>query len=88
MRQIKLTGTISSDHKLSVDVPPDVPVGTAEVIVRVSDSPKAEKPNDLASFMDWLDKQPRCTRSKEEIDRYLEEERNSWERNDVRDLPR
>lgn len=43
--------------------------------------------NDLKSFAEWLDQQPRYTRSKEEIDRYLEEERNSWERDDVRNLP-
>lgn len=88
MRAIKLTANIGDDHRLNVQLPNDVPPGIAEVILLFSANESVNNLNDLKSFTEWLDQQPRYTRSKEEIDRYLEEERNSWERDDVRNLPR
>ena len=80
MHQIKLLGTINSDHKLSADVPPDLPAGPAEIIILVPDVEKRTPPDDLDSFLEWLDQQPRYTRSKEELDQYLAAGRESWER--------
>lgn len=88
MRAIKLTANIGDDHRLNVQLPDDVPPGIAEVILLFPVNASINNLNDLQSFMEWLDQQPRYTRSKEEIDRYLEEERNSWERDDVHDLSR
>jgi hypothetical protein len=65
-----------------------VPSGVAEVIVLVNEQPAARKPRSLQEFMENLRETDIPRRSKEEIDRYLEEERNSWECGDVRDLPR
>lgn len=79
MRAIKLTAQISPEHTLNLQLPPDVPPVMAEVIVLVPVAEASDKPDDLQAFMEWLDRQPRHTRSKEEIDRQIEEERNSWE---------
>lgn len=79
MRAIKLPALISAEHTLSLQLPADVPPGIAEVIVLVPVPESVNKPDDLQAFMKWLDQQPRYIRSKEEIDRYIEEERDSWE---------
>lgn len=88
MRAIKLIAHIGDDHALNLRLPTDVPVGMAEVIVLYPETPTVGKPKSLQEFMQHLQKTDIPRRTKEEIDRYLEEERNSWERDDVRDLPR
>ena len=88
MRQIKLIGTIGSDHKLSADMPSDVPAGPAEIIVLVRDRPVIGRSKSLSEFITRLHKADIPRRSKEEIDRCIEQERDSWEWDDSRDLPR
>jgi hypothetical protein len=73
MRAIKLHAQISAEHTLNLQLPADVPPGMAEVIVLVPVPEPVNKPDDLQAFMEWLDQQPRHIRSKEEIDRYIEE---------------
>ena len=80
MRAIKLTAQISTEHTLNLQLPADVSPGLAEVIVFLPATEQpVRKPDDFHVFMEWLDQQPRHIRSKEEIDRYIEEERDSWE---------
>ena len=80
MRAIKLIAHISDDHALNLRLPSDVAAGMAEVIVLLPTvEPSAKNPDDFDAFMQWLDCQPRQIRIKEEIDRRIEEERNSWE---------
>lgn len=88
MRAIKLTANIGDNHRLNVQLPNDVPLGMAEVILLFSTNEAVNNHDDLNSFMEWLDQQPRYTRSKEEIDCCIEEERNSWEHDNARDLSR
>ncbi len=88
MRAIKLHAQINAEHTLSLQLPADVPPGMAEVIVLYSETPVTGKPRSLEEFMQRLQEANIPCRTKEEIDHYLEEERNSWERDDVRDLPR
>ncbi len=88
MRAIKLTAQISTEHTLHLQLPADVPPGMAEVIVLYPEAPVSDKPRSLEEFMRRLQKADVPRRTKEEIDRYIEEERDSWERDDVRDLPR
>lgn len=88
MRAIKLHAQVSPEHTLSLQLPADVPPGMAEVIVLYPETPATGKPRSLEEFMQHLQEVDIPRRTKEEIDRYLEEERNSWERDDVRDLPR
>lgn len=78
MRAIKLQTQVEKDHTLSVKLPEDVAEGPAEVIVLVPEP--AERPgHSLADFLRTLSQHPRSARSKEEIDRDLERERESWD---------
>jgi hypothetical protein len=83
MRAIKLTSHIGKDHRLEICLPEDVPEGAAEVIVLVPDPPQCREDNDprlyLETFFRDLDATDRPRLTQEEIDRYLEEERVSWE---------
>ena len=88
MRAIKMTASISAEHTLSLKLPAGVPVGMVEVIVLYSEAPATDKPRTLEEFTQRSQEVDIPCRTKEEIDRYLEEERNSWERDDVRDSPR
>ena len=88
MRAIKLPAQISAEHTLSLQLPADVPPGMAEVIVLYPETPAVGKPRSLEEFMQHLQEVDIPRRTQEEIDRYLEEERHSWERDDVRNLPR
>ena len=88
MRAIKLPARISAEHTLSLQLPADVPPGMAEVIVLYPETRATGKPRSLEEFIHHLQEADIPRRTKEEIDHYLEEERNSWERDDVRDLSR
>ena len=79
MNAVKLQAVVSENRELKITLPPEVPSGAVEVIVLV---PEPEpKGSDVESMLrlveEWRAKHP-VRRSKEEIDRYLEEERASW----------
>lgn len=81
MRALKLNAYIGTNHRLELDLPADVPPGTAEVIVLVHDTETTadeEHRQYLNYFFSRLESTDRHRLSKEEIDRYLEEERASW----------
>ncbi len=79
MRAIKLRSHVDETRTLHLKLPDDVQQGPAEVIVLVPDA-KAEKPAPtLSAFLAELGKTRRHIRSKDEIDRALEEERASWD---------
>ncbi len=88
MRAIKLHAQISPEHTLNLQLPADVPAGMAEVIVLYTEASATGGPRSLEEFMQHLEEADIPRRAKEDIDRYVEEERNAWERDDVRDLPR
>jgi hypothetical protein len=78
MRAIKIQAHVEKDHTLSLQLPEDVREGPAEVIVLVPD--RAPKPvHSLNDFLDRLAGRPRQVLSKDEVDRHLERERQSWE---------
>ncbi|HEX9944128.1 MAG TPA: hypothetical protein VGG03_19115 [Thermoanaerobaculia bacterium] len=78
MRAIKLNTHVAKDHTLRLTLPEDVREGPAEVIVLVPES--TDQPaHTLRDFLAGLSERPRQVRTKEEIDRYLEQERESWE---------
>jgi len=78
MRAIKLNTYVSKNHTLNVQLPDDVQEGPAEVIVLVPEK-DARPRHTVSDFLERLSKQPLQVRSKEEIDRELEVERDSWE---------
>ena len=75
---------VSPSHRVSVELPPDAPTGSAKIIVlfpeqqNPSESPKPKFAN-MAEFAAWLQTQPPTGRTTEEIDNYIREERDSWE---------
>lgn len=77
MRAIKLQTHVAKDRTLHLQLPEDIQEGPAEVIVLVPEP--AESPaHTLRDFLAGLSSR-RQVRTKEEIDRYLEEERGAWE---------
>lgn len=78
MRAIKLQAHVEKDHTVSLRLPEDVGEGPAEVIILVPD-PAAKPAHSLGDFLARLPRRPCQRRSKEEIDRYLEQERQAWE---------
>jgi hypothetical protein len=79
MQAIKLTTYIDKNHRLELDLPDDLPEGAAEVIVLVQDSPKPASEESLRDFFKRLDAAPRPDMGKEEVERYIEAARNSWD---------
>jgi len=82
MHAVKLKTRIGPDHRIELRVPNELPEGEAEVILLVPDrSPQkeAEQRRYLEEFFLSVDASERPRRSKEEIDRYLAEERASWD---------
>lgn len=67
---------------MTVTLPADFPVGDAEVIVLAAESESLEQEQraSLEAFFNQLDASPSSGRSKADIDRYLEQERDSWEK--------
>ena len=76
MRAIKVQAQVSKDHTIRLQLPEDVQEGPAEVIVLVSEG--RDRGRSLKEFLANLATTPRARLSKEEIDRYLAEERASW----------
>lgn len=87
MQALRLRHTVTSDHQLSLSLPPDFPVGAVEVIVLSEASPltlavppEVQRANDLNGFFEFLKTVPPSGRTAEEIDRQIQDERDSWER--------
>lgn len=78
MRAIKLQTHVTKDHTLRIRLPDDVREGPAEVIVLVPETKEKAAPL-LSDFLATLTTRPRRIRSKEEIDRDLAHERESWD---------
>jgi len=77
----KVTGRVDENRRVTVTLPTDFPIGDAEVIV-LAGEPEPSEQNRRASlnaFLEQLDTTPPSGRSKEQIDRHLEQERDSWE---------
>ncbi|MCP3996964.1 MAG: hypothetical protein GY722_18170 [bacterium] len=83
MRAVKLPAQVNKDHTLHLQLPDEIGEGPAEVIVLVPESTAgAHSQPEEASLGDFLARprvDSRFIRSKEEIDDYLREERESWE---------
>lgn len=81
MRALKLKAQVTRDHSLHLQLPEDVQEGPAEVIVLISGGEAADRPaaGSLADFLAAPPIDPRLSRTKEAIDRSLQEERRAWE---------
>jgi hypothetical protein len=74
----KIVTTLVSHH-LALDLPPEVPLGKAEILVQVNtdESPEANSMS-IREFTDWLKTQPRPNRTREDFAAQIEEERAAW----------
>lgn len=79
MRTLKFKGTIDSNHRLTLQLPADTPIGEADVIVLVPETGTATTREHLQKLFDEIDHSPHARLSKDEIDRYIAEERASWD---------
>lgn len=83
MHTIKLKTVIDHSHQLHLALPPDTPVGEAEVIVQVTpaqDAANAAPMTSLRAFFAELDARPQSRpRSRAEIEAQIADERASWD---------
>lgn len=83
---LQMRSVFQRNHQLNLALPPDFPEGEVEITVRsaVNESVPGvgmsqQGINDLNALFAYLDQLPPGTRSKEEIDRYVADERASWD---------
>ena len=81
MHAYKVVGHVDENRRVTVTLPADFPVGKAAVIVLAGQDEPLERQQRayLEALFEKLDKSPPSGRSKQEIDRYLEQERDSCE---------
>ena len=79
MRAVKLQVVISEDRKLTLALPPEVEPRAAEIII-LTEATSEPPPGSWERIRQFLEQTPlaRPGRTKEEIDRYVAEERASW----------
>ena len=82
----QVRSVIKRDHYLNLTLPPDFPEGEVEITVRSTASETTQTAaigeqgkRDLDALFAYLDQLPPGARSKEEIDRYIADERASWD---------
>ncbi|MBL8529379.1 MAG: hypothetical protein JNL68_16975 [Burkholderiales bacterium] len=74
--------TVDEDRRVTLTLPADFPLGEAEITV-FSQEPELEQSRlreAMQALLRRLETLPESGRSKEEIDRYIDEERASWDR--------
>lgn len=79
MRAHRTMAHVTPNEPLVVSLPADTPEGEVEVIVLIPESHRAGRFASLREFDDWLRQQPPSGRSKQDIDRQIEEERAAWD---------
>ena len=84
MQAIKLKAMIDESHRLQLDLPADTPIGEAEVIVLLAQRTAPKSSQSLLEFFNELDRSVRPRLSAEEVERWVEAERTSWDRRDAR----
>jgi len=80
MNAVKIDVVIPENHELKITVPPEMPPGPAEVIV-LRDAAVPSPPGSWERIRQYFLTTPpaRPGKTKEEMDRYLAEERSSWD---------
>ena len=79
MQAIKLTAEVGPDRHIEPDLPPEIPQGAVEIIVLYREPTSGPPASSLRAFSEEIGKLPHSRRTKEEIDRYIAEERASWD---------
>jgi hypothetical protein len=82
LHTVKLKAVVDKSQQLHLQLPSDTPFGEAEVIVLVTPKATAGSAAPMAALLEFfaaLDANPRPRLSAEEVDRWIEEERNAWD---------
>ena len=82
LHTVKLKAVVDESQQLHLQLPADTPLGEAEVIVMVTPAAPAANAAPMASLREFfakLDADPRPRLSAEEVERWIEEERNAWD---------
>lgn len=79
MRAVRLNAVLGDDHRLKIVVPDEIPVGAVEVIVLASQPQGGRAEPTLGELFAELDRMPHKPLTVEEVNRYLAEERASWD---------
>lgn len=80
MHAYKLETQIPSDHRISIELPADFPVGGAEIIVLAKPLQPLAKAagKSMAELVAWLRSLPPSNRSPEDFEAQIQAERNAW----------
>jgi sporulation-control protein spo0M len=79
MHAIKLQTRITPDHRIELQLPADTPTTVAEVIVLIGDVAPVSAATSLEAFLARLDQSDRPRLPAEAVDRWIDQERSSWE---------
>jgi len=79
MQAIRLNAVVSDDHRLQIVVPEEIPVGEVEVIVLAGTQATSGTKQTLDDLFAELDRMPHKHLTRKEVDRYLADERASWD---------
>jgi len=81
MQAARLTAVIPPNREVILRVPDEIPVGEAEILVLAKEngSDGTGSGSALVEYLASLHGPSRAARTKEDIDRQLREERDSWE---------
>lgn len=82
MYAYKLETEIPPSHRLSIELPADCPTGSAEIIVLAKanavQTPLPGTGETMADLVAWLRAQPASSRTPEDFEAQIQEERNAW----------
>lgn len=86
MQAYQFQQTVTPSHQITLVLPPDAPVGQAEIVVLFPDTdhpsaPTPAKPvgfSNIAQYLAWHDVQPASGRSPEDVDEQVREARDGW----------
>lgn len=81
MQTVKLKGSVRN-HRLAVELPPQVPDGEAEVVIRYEERPgeslEQARRRHLKELFEDIERSGQGKLTREQIDQLVAEERASW----------
>jgi hypothetical protein len=78
MRAVKLESVVTGDHKLILNVPPEIPSGKVEVLILAKDTEEVKK-DSLETFLKELSTLPMSTRTPADFEAAITAERTAWD---------
>lgn len=79
MHAIELPADIDQNHQIHLQLPKTVKAGKAKVIVMYEDVTPPLQPNSLVEFLNELPAPANNGLSRDEVQQYIQQERQSWD---------